>query len=193
MPGGEVISAKTMKAIKQYYEGGGKIIATESLPGRSAEFGQDEEVVSLVSAIFGVSGVPDKDIQVDNAQGGKAVYIKMADKESLSKAFEQMELRPDVAFDDSRIRTAETGYVNYIHKQKEGKEIYFFTNSTGQPLATTVRLRGDIKPEWWNPHTGTIEKIAKYDHLKENGEVYTQFDLSLPEVSSIFVVGNIKQ
>jgi hypothetical protein len=192
MPGGEVISAKTMKAIKQYYDGGGKIIVTESLPGRSAEFGQDGEVVALTKAIFGVSGVPDRDMLANNAQGGKALYIKTADKGSLSKAFEQMGLQPDVAFDDSRIPSASMGYVNYIHKQKDGREIYFFTNSTDQPFATTVRLRGNIRPEYWNPHTGEIKKISRYEHFKENGVIYTRFDLSLPGVSSIFVTGNIR-
>jgi hypothetical protein len=192
MPGGEVISAKTMKAIKQYYDGGGKIIATESLPARSAEFGQDEEVASLVKAIFGVSGIPDKNIQVSNAQGGKAVYITTADKESLNKAFEQIGLQPDVAFDDNKIPSASMGYVNYIHKQKEGKEIYFFTNSTDNSFTTKINLRGNIKPELWNPYTGTIEKISQYEHFKENGEIFTKFDLSLSGVSSVFVVGNIK-
>jgi hypothetical protein len=204
MPGGEVISVKTLQAVKSYYDGGGKIIAVESLPVRSAEFGQDEAVVSLVHAIFGASGIPGKDIEVSNAQGGKAVYICTADKENLKTAFAQIGLQPDVAFDDSRIPEVKTfthphdpalyrmGYVNYIHKQKEGKEIYFFTNSTDHPLATTVRLRGDVRPEWWDPYTGKIETVSKYEHVRENGEIYTQFDLSLPEVSSIFVVGNIK-
>jgi hypothetical protein len=208
MPGGEVISVQTLQAIKQYYNSGGQIIATESLPVRSAEFGRDEEVRMLVSDLFGSSLFrPKENIRSFNLQGGKAIYLKTADKSSLQEAFAQIGLQPDVAFDDSRIPAVKTftsprhasdpiayqmGYVNYIHKRKEGKEIYFFTNSTDYPLATTVRLRGRLRPEWWDPHTGKIEKVSSFEYVREGEEVYTRFELSLPKVSSVFVVGDTR-
>ncbi|MDR3269217.1 MAG: hypothetical protein LBT83_09150 [Tannerella sp.] len=205
IPGGEVISAETLHAIKRYYDGGGRIMAVEALPTRSSEFGRDAEVQSLVRDMFGASGVYADDISATNGQGGQAVYIPRADKESLRRAFDLLGLQPDVAFDESRIPVAETfssprhpadpvvyrmGYVNYLHKQKEGKEIYYFTNSTDHRLATTVRLRGAIRPERWDPYTGTIEPLTEYERLEVGGVHYTQFELDLDEVSSVFIVGN---
>jgi hypothetical protein len=45
------------------------------------------------------------------------------------------------------LRKAVPGLLSNAHKQKEGQEMYFFTNSIDYPLATMVRLRGDVRPE----------------------------------------------
>jgi hypothetical protein len=205
IPGGEVISVKVMRALKDYYDGGGRIMAVGSLPSRASEFGQDAEVILLTRSIFGAHGVPGKDIAVSNLQGGKAIYIRTANRANFLSAFDRLGLQPDVAFNANSISAAPTfssprhpadpvtyrmGYVNYIHKRKNGKEIYFFTNSTDSALTTTVSLRGRLRPEWWNPHTGTIVKVSGYKHVEENGEVRTRFELSLPPTSSIFAVSD---
>ena len=48
MPSGKVLSVETLRKIRDYYRSGGKILATNLLPSRSAEFGQDAEAVALV-------------------------------------------------------------------------------------------------------------------------------------------------
>ena len=186
-PGGEVISAETLQAIKKYYAGGGKIIATELLPSKSAEFGRDAEVVSLVEEIF---GNPDgKSAFRTNEQGGIAAFVPATDKTELANLFIRMELYPDVSENTGSQLVGEKGYVNYIHKQKAGKEIYFFTNSGDHSLTAEVRLRGVLKPEIWNPYTGKISAVEKYGREKEkDGTEYTVFSLSLPNVSSTFIV-----
>ena len=46
------------------------------------------------------------------------------------------------------------GKFNYIHKIKDGKHIYFFSNSSDETVSTTVFLRGKLQPEKWNPYNG---------------------------------------
>ncbi|KAA6345289.1 hypothetical protein EZS27_007142 [termite gut metagenome] len=55
-----------------------------------------------------------------------------------------------------------------------------------------IRLRGTLKPECWNPYTGKISEISSYQQTEEEGTTYTKFELSLPQVSSVFIVSNIK-
>ncbi|KAA6345288.1 hypothetical protein EZS27_007141 [termite gut metagenome] len=94
MPGSEVISVATLQAIRQYYQGGGKIIATELLPSKSAEFEQDEMVVSIIREIFGAGS--GNDTLVSNAYGGQAIFIRTADTKSLSEALLLSDACPDV-------------------------------------------------------------------------------------------------
>ncbi|MDY3989039.1 MAG: glycosyl hydrolase [Massilioclostridium sp.] len=54
LPGAKTVSLSNMQKIKEFYEGGGKVIATTQLPYQSAEPGKDAEVVEIVKQIFGV-------------------------------------------------------------------------------------------------------------------------------------------
>jgi hypothetical protein len=190
MPGGEVISAETMKAIHEYYVGGGKVIAAELLPSRSAEFGRDEEVAALVFDMFGNDSM---EIFRVNAQGGMSALLRTTDRASLGNIMEQMLISPDVAIRplSPPAPSDGSGFVNYIHKQKNGKEIYFLANSTDHPLEAEVHLRGRLKPEYWNPRTGDIRPVADLRIEKDDsGEEYTVLPLSLPRVSSMFIVSD---
>lgn len=79
------------------------------------------------------------------------------------------------------------GELSYVHKIKEGRDLYYFINTTDHPLSTTVKLRGKMSLEAWNPHDGSIspweskeEKIGDTD--------YTVLTLSLEPVSAVFAV-----
>jgi hypothetical protein len=193
MPGGEVISAETMKAIRSYYVGGGKVIATELLPSRSAEFGRDEEVATLVREIFGENSTETFRV---NVQGGMAALLQTTDKASLENIFAQMAISPDVAirYASSPIPADGSGFVSYIHKRKAGKDVYFLANSTDSLLSAEVCLQGRLKPECWNPRTGDIRPVEGVRVEKgESGEEYTVLPLELPRVSSVFIVSDINK
>ena len=55
IPGSRTIHWSTLKKIKEFYDNGGKVIATTRLPDSSAEFGRDREVRETVAAIFGAA------------------------------------------------------------------------------------------------------------------------------------------
>lgn len=197
MPGGDVISAETMKAIKQYYDNGGKVVATSSLPKCAAEFGRDEEVVRLVTEMFGIDprqeNYPDK--FDSNVNKGCLAFMHNPTPEILADLFTRWELRADIAFDESTIPPAQIGYLNYIHKQKEGRDFYYITNTTGSTVHTTVSLRGKFDNlEFWNPHTGKIVPVRNSESAKQpDGGYVTNIKLSIPKVSGVFVVGKMKE
>ncbi len=53
IPGSRAIHWSTLKKIKEFYDNGGKVIATTRLPEYSAEFGKDREVREAIAAMFG--------------------------------------------------------------------------------------------------------------------------------------------
>lgn len=195
LPGGDVISAETLKAIKHYYDHGGKVIATSSLPKRAAEFGRDEEVVRLVTEMFGID--PRQNGYTDtfgsNGEQGCLAFLRHPTSESLTEVFTRWGLRADIAFDESAIQPAEIGRLNYIHKQKDGRDFYYITNTTDNAIRTAVALRGRFENlEFWNPHTGAIDPIRNAECVKQSdGGYITHIDLSIPPVSGMFIVGKI--
>lgn len=213
MPSSQILSVKALKKIKAFYLAGGKVLATGQLPCKSAEFGMDNELVSLIKDIFGISPLelkPDSQISVSNQQGGKAIFLPLAEKEALAKAIDTLLPYPDVhiekvallnqpdalhrpllGVDEYRnLPSEKLGMLSYIHKQKNGKDIYLFANSTDHPVKTQVALKGKLDLENWNPYTGsTGKRINVRYEKKENGIVYTIFTLDLSAVNSTFIIG----
>jgi len=52
VPGHKTIYWSNLKKVKAFYDNGGKVIATGTLPYKSAEFGHDEDVVKTIEALF---------------------------------------------------------------------------------------------------------------------------------------------
>lgn len=213
MPSSQILSVEALKKIKAFYLAGGKVLATGQLPCKSAEFGMDNELVSLIKDIFGISPLelkPDSQISVSNQQGGKAIFLPLAEKEALANAIDTLLPYPDVhiekvaqldqpdalhrpllGVDEYRdLPSEKLGMLSYIHKQKNGKDIYLFANSTDHPVKTQVALKGKLDLENWNPYTGsTGERINVRYEKKENCTVYTVFTLDLSAVNSTFIIG----
>lgn len=76
-----------------------------------------------------------------------------------------------------------------MHKQKEGRQIYFFANSSNDKVDTTAEVRGRIKPELWDPLTGDVTPLPDVDYVQRGGQEYTRFPLQLEAVTATFVVG----
>lgn len=213
MPSSQVLSVETLKKIHAFYQAGGEILATHQLPDKSAEFGRDDELANLIKEIFGINPqepMPDKQTSKSNPQGGKAIFLPLAEKDSLAKAIDVLLAYPDVRIgrvaqldqpdalhrpllgvDEYRdLPSEKLGMLSYIHKQKNGKDIYLFANSTDYPVETKVALKGKLALEVWNPYTGTTEKKTdiKYEE-KEKDVIYTTFTLNLSPVHSTFIIG----
>ena len=69
----------------------------------------------------------------------------------LARVFEEVLPVRDVAFAEAMWPLKEgreyNGALTYIHKVRNGRQIYFFANSSQRPISTTVTLRGDVKLE----------------------------------------------
>ena len=57
LPGSSTISAANLEKVKQFFDAGGKVIATTRLPDQSAEFGQIAEVRAAIRHIFGAEAL----------------------------------------------------------------------------------------------------------------------------------------
>ena len=156
LPGGEVIGLAALRKLKAFWDAGGAVIATTELPSKSAEFGQDADVRSLVGSMFAAPG----DVR-RNAAGGAALFIENPDDRSLKDALAHLGPPPDVTFSgDPRPRTG-NGALAYIHKVKGGRDIVFVANSCESAVETTVSLRGAFALELWDPHSGECSPAAR--------------------------------
>ena len=232
LPGGKVFSAEALGRVREFYERGGRVIATSCLPERSAEFGMDDALRSEVEALFGSpserragtirrngAGAPQNTARKKyQGAGGAAVFVPEPDARSLERAFAALEADPDVVIADTARHAGSGtsfGYLTkmvaseqeasasdptggngasfcYIHKQKDGRDIYFFTNSSNDSISTPVSLRGRLKLQRWDPFTGETTGLASRRERRSGG-TYTHFELDLPPVSGVFVVGERRE
>ena len=77
----------------------------------------------------------------------------------------------------------------YIHKVNENRDVYFFGNVSDNALTTTVKIRGKISPELWNPHTGSMS-AAPCTYSNINGQDITSVNLTLGYLKSTCIVAD---
>ena len=191
LPGMKVIHLSNLEKIRQFYDAGGAVIATTQLPYQSAEPGKDAQVRAAILHIFGRDpdpGVtpPSESAVHTSAAGGKAIFLARPDAAQLRRALAEAADVYDVQFD--KPLEVKDGNLTYIHKVKEGRDIYFFANSGNAAVETDVRLRGKLQLELWDPHTGGQMPLRSAPQ-RQNGRDVTVFRLTLPGQRSLFVVG----
>jgi hypothetical protein len=209
LPAGDVLSVAAANKIKQFYDQGGAVIATEQLPTRSAEFGKDKEVQQAMADIFGVA--KDEPLKADvkraqdrqnyyvfwyyvkkNNAGGQAYYLPNTHPwlldNILNLALPVRDVNIQEPLGELRYGAEYEGALTYIHKVKDDRDIYFFANSSPKDIDTKVVLPGHKTLTIWNPHTGAQEP-AEITPGDANGQPITTVRLKLASVSSLFFVG----
>ena len=182
VPGHKTIAWKSLNKIKQFYDNGGNIIATGTLPAKSAEFGHDADVQRTIAALF-PDGKNDGPRGSNNAAGGTAVFLPHATSDSLRKALDDALTVYDVEFEPGK-------ELRYTHKVVGDRQIFFFANLQNQPLSGSVQLRGKMENlEIWNPHTGKIAKLHA-SYTKEVDTDITHISIELEPIKSVFIIGN---
>ena len=83
---------------------------------------------------------------------------------------------PDVSIDNPE--------VFYLHREKDGQDIYFLINPTFTVQKAQVSLTGHIQPWLWDPSTGIERPVAPIQDMEDN----TRFDLELPPAGSAFIL-----
>ncbi len=206
LPGCETISLKTAQKVREFYLSGGTVIATTVLPKYAAEFGKDREVQQIVGEIFGIPEYGPMLAAIRaytddfktyfafrNDAGGKSYFLPRPDPKMLGDV-----LNEALPVRDVRIQIEPTwpvkmnmkydGAVTYIHKVKDGRDIYFIANSTNEPIETSIVLRGKNKLALWDPHTGEREDLNA-SVSETAGQSVTTVPLSLGALKSVFYIG----
>lgn len=190
IPGGEVISVAALRKAKAFWEAGGVVIATSLLPSRSAEFGGDDEIRAMVGEMFGAAPAESAAGEIRRSgAGGQALFIGRPSAERLRAAFDSLGLAPDVAFEGDPAPTSGNGVFGYIHRRRDGRDVYYFANSSDTPIDSVVTLRGRLSNvQLWNPHDGSVTAVPDVRHESTAGGEVTRFRLVVPPLSSSAVV-----
>lgn len=80
----------------------------------------------------------------------------------------------------------------YIHKQKDGRDIYFFTNSSNDSISTPGFAARQAEAAAVGPVHGRDDRLASRRERRSGG-TYTHFELDLPPVSGVFVVAKRRE
>lgn len=176
LPGHRTIRWSNLQKIAEFYDRGGKVIATGRLPNKSAEFGHDEDVARTIAALFGTQTPVAR-----NANGGVAIRLKTLDAQALQEAL-------DLALGVYDVEIEGKDVLRYIHKVKDGTHIYLFANIGGQPIDTHAQLRGRMELQTWDPHTGNAVPAA-FSHEAQAGSDVTRVRLILSPAKSVFILG----
>jgi hypothetical protein len=178
LPGSSTMSISNAKKLREFYLQGGTIIATSMLAFKSLEKGKEEELREILYDIFG-----DFNNESNHCKGhnGKAHFIENLTKEILKEIIEKSPLIFDV-----EIKTNEDtdGVFSYIHKVKDGTDIYYFVNCSDKDIKSNITINGLKDFEIWNPHNDERSTLGNIKY--NNGMV--NFELMLKAVSSVFLV-----
>ncbi len=189
LTGCNTISVKALEKLRAFYLCGGKILSTTRLPCRSSEPGEDRRVVELIEEIFGIHPLktdPEHPHTHSNANGGCAVHLPHPAPEAIQPILDEW-MAADVSFHPNPVLQTDWGKFNSLHKIKDGRHIYLFTNSSDEDIDTEVILRGRLNLEAWNPHTGDITDLSS-EFFQQNGTDFTRVNLKLNAVTSVFWV-----
>ncbi len=140
LPGVERMPVATLRALNDFAQRGGLVIATRRLPALAPGFRSTD------ADHAGVRGLAES---LFRAAGARGVIVN-DERGALGKTLVQR-LAPDVA-----LSSPSTDF-GFVHRHTDAAEIYFIANTGNQPLRTDARFRQQgMAAEWWNPMSGAI-------------------------------------
>ncbi len=176
IPACSTISWSNLKKIRQFYDHGGKVIATGVLPSKSAELGKDDSVAQAIKAMF-----PETGRATPSAGGGSAIFLGKATADNMLAALNDAVPVYDVEFEP------QTGGLRYIHKVLgDSLNVYFFGNNSAASISTFARLRGNLTLKQWDPHTGQIS-TPTFTLVKESGSDITRVAITLATMKTVLL------
>ncbi|MEW6652547.1 MAG: glycosyl hydrolase [Bacteroidota bacterium] len=187
------IKESTFKTIKKFVKGGGKVLADSLLPEGLLEY-EKKDAVKLIEKFFGIEpSLMKKKFQ----SGSKPCLVKnqrenifVVHGEGLHKQRDYKLLgsiigkciTPDVTISDKD--------VFYLHREKDGFDIYYFVNTTRYSKKDVVISFEKIgTPELWNANTGSIVPLHVFKIV--NGRLFVKIDFAAAD-SVIVQINNMK-
>ncbi|MCY2954239.1 MAG: glycosyl hydrolase [Planctomycetota bacterium] len=118
----------------------------------------------------------------EGGKGSRSIYLNSPNESNLRQALDRALKVYDVDIESSQ-------KLRYIHKVTGKTDVYFFANINDKNADAGVRLRGKLKPEAWDPHTGQFS-VPEYTNVVEDDQPVTKVKLTLGRVHSIFITAN---
>lgn len=157
LPRTAVLDLRAVEMMERLVADGGTVVAVEELPAHEAS-GQDGELASRLTALFGVEpGVAEESV-VDHDRGGLAAFLPSRDGLAelvRSRVTPGVEIAP--ASTEVRVR----------HVRREGDDAFLVTNLSGEPVDMSASFAAAQTPEVWDPETGET-RVAPVFRRSEN-------------------------
>jgi hypothetical protein len=151
LPNTWVIPAHVYGKLEKFVDSGGSVVALGGLP----DIGMDKEETAVV-----------KDISRRLSNSSRVLVIQsVVDIVNAVNNFSE----PDFSLDKP------CRELLYLHRQKDGKDIYFISNSLDTPIQREVTLRCTGKPQIWHPTTGEIRDV---DYEAKDGKTIIKINLN---------------
>ncbi len=181
LPSIRVISKSNLEKIYDFYKNGGIVISVGTLPTQATEEKDTAAVLAMIEEMFGAPAAEatKQEIAKTNDQGGQLYHLTDLAKleEVLLKAYTDYDVRISSV-------SERNGHFTYIHKVLNGKNVYFFANSSDAAVNPTITLKGEFTNlEVWDPMTGQRQDL---DVTVKDGT--TTFTLRFAAVTSLFIV-----
>lgn len=192
------IKRSTFEALQKFVKSGGSVIADTLLP---VEFVETEKngAAREVRKLFGLNPVN----LLEDFQNGGAAKTQITHRNTngnvfvirgkgLHQAGAKRELKrllnqcapPDVTISDEE--------VFYLHRIKDGRDIYFLVNTSTQAKgAVEITFEQIGQPELWNPNTGGITPIHIYQ--VKNGRLVLHLDFSASASHIVVLNGELQK
>ena len=182
LPTMEVIGLETLRKVCDFHQAGGRVICVGELPKKAVEPGKEAEFREMMEEIFApaAGNWNGRFINVDPTQPLEQI------EEQLSRLLDTPESKVRFSPRHSLPENSPTGSFTSMHRILDGRDVYFFSNSTEQSVETTVSLNGtkNRRFEFWNPHDGTIREAESVRFVGGR----TTIPLKLAPVNSVFLV-----
>ena len=169
------IKAKTLAKIEEFVAAGGKLGGDALLPYKSIE-GDAGDMNRRVEALFDInptelrsrflsSSDTTQTLTERNVGKGKVVFVsglgfkanrdEQAMMDMLDKTIRAC-VTPEIEIDSDE--------VFYLHRVKDGRDVFFLTNPVETPADITIAWQGEHTPELWNLENGEIRTVTVYEH-----------------------------
>ncbi len=138
VPPTERMPLRGVRILQAYVAGGGKLVFLGQTPSRAAGLADAGDTPAIASGVRELLE--------------KATHVETTDE--LASALPRL-LKPDV-----ELGTA-GGKVGFMHRHLSDSDIYFFANTTAEPVSFPVRVRSGYREgEWWDTDGGHAERAA---------------------------------
>lgn len=183
LPGMKTISLSNLEKIYAFWQSGGSVISVGTMPTHGIKASEDARVVEILTEMFGVAPNKVRENCEKITDQGKAFHVTAL--QDLDQALDKALSVWDVKLEAGR---TSGGYLSYIHKVVDGRNVYYIGNSSNREISVTVTLRGEYTNlKLWDPATGEQSEVTA-----TVGNGVTVLKLKLSGVSSLFLVEEIE-